>query len=98
MRIVCVADTHELHRELVVPPGDMLIHAGDITFFSKRPSMIQDFNDWLGELPHKYKVVTLGNHDFAFEADPNLRRVLTNAALLLDESVEIEGSGFGLPR
>ena len=37
MRIVCIADTHELHRELAVPPGDLLIHAGDITAMLKRP-------------------------------------------------------------
>jgi hypothetical protein len=37
MRIVCIADTYELHRELVVPPGDLLIHAGDITTRLKRP-------------------------------------------------------------
>jgi hypothetical protein len=33
--IVCISDTHELHRELDVPHGDILIHAGDFTMFSK---------------------------------------------------------------
>ncbi len=31
MRIVCISDTHSMHREIVVPDGDMLIHAGDLT-------------------------------------------------------------------
>jgi hypothetical protein len=44
IRIVCVSDTHELHREIDIPSGDMLIHAGDFTFFSKRPSTIADFD------------------------------------------------------
>jgi predicted phosphodiesterase len=32
MRIVLISDTHGLHRQLEVPPGDLLIHAGDFTF------------------------------------------------------------------
>jgi hypothetical protein len=57
LKIICLSDTHELHRDVDVPDGDLLIHAGDITFFSRRPSVLTDFNDWLGELPHLYKVV-----------------------------------------
>jgi len=91
MRIVCISDTHERHRELIVPPGDMLIHAGDLTSFSKRPSMIIDFNRWLGELPHRYKIVTFGNHEFAFEADPRLRDQLSNATVLINEAAEVGG-------
>ena len=34
MKIVCLFDTHELHRDVEVPDGDLLIHAGDITFFA----------------------------------------------------------------
>ena len=91
MRIVCIADTHELHRELVVPPGDMLIHAGDFTFFSKRQSQIHDFNDWLGSLPHRHKIVVPGNHEFLLEAEPEMRRAITNATLLINEEVKIAG-------
>ena len=35
VRIVCISDTHELHRELSVPDGDLLIHSGDFTFFNQ---------------------------------------------------------------
>jgi Icc-related predicted phosphoesterase len=90
VRVVCLADTHELHRELDVPRGDLLIHAGDFTFWN-HISMIQDFNDWLGELPHLYKVVIPGNHDRAFGRDPKLRSKITNARLLINESVTIAG-------
>ena len=71
MRIVCIGDTHELYRELVVPPGDLLVHAGDFTFYSKPPSIVSDFNDWLGSLPHRHKVVVPGNHEFALEEPRN---------------------------
>src|ERR1035437_6153833 len=70
MRVVCISDTHELHRELKVPGGDLLIHAGDFTSFGKGTKEILDFNDWLGDLPHRYKVLTCGNHEYAMEADP----------------------------
>ena len=63
MRIVCISDTHERHEEIAVPPGDILIHAGDMTWQGERKP-IEDFNAWLGTLPHRHKIVVAGNHDF----------------------------------
>jgi hypothetical protein len=31
LKIVCISDTHGKHRNLKVPDGDVLVHAGDIT-------------------------------------------------------------------
>jgi hypothetical protein len=90
MRIVCISDTHEFHRDVEVPDGDLLIHAGDFTYFSKRPSMLFDFDDWLGSLPHEHKVVVPGNHEFLLEY-PQHRPAITNATLLIGEGIEIEG-------
>lgn len=89
MRVVCISDTHELHRELAVPPGDLLIHAGDFTFFGRGRRAIVDFNAWLGELPHPNKVITCGNHEFSMDTDPSLRNLITNATLLINESVMV---------
>jgi hypothetical protein len=61
LRIVCISDTHELHRELVVPPGDVLIHAGDFMFFGKGTQAITDFNSWLGESTDRDRDVTVQN-------------------------------------
>lgn len=91
MRLVCLSDTHGRHRELKVPDGDLLLHAGD---FSKRgtPAEIRDFNAWLAELPHAHKVVIAGNHDFLFEREPALARELLSAATYLEDSgCEIAG-------
>jgi Icc-related predicted phosphoesterase len=74
-----------------VPDGDILIHAGDFTMFSESLDVVVDFNDWLGELPHRYKIVVPGNHEFFLEADPSDRSLLSNATLLINEGVEIEG-------
>lgn len=90
MRIVLISDTHELHRELAVPRGDLLIHAGDFTVLSKRPWMYRHFDLWLGELPHRHKIIIPGNHDFLLE-DPRQRSAITNATLLVDSGVVVEG-------
>ena len=66
VRIVCISDTHNRYRELTVPDGDILIHAGDITrrgYFSE----LKDFNDWMQTLPHKHKVVIAGNHELSLD-------------------------------
>ena len=97
VRVVCISDTHELHRELNVPVGDLMIHAGDFTFWN-HTSKIRDFNEWLGELPHPYKVVIPGNHDRAFHKDPSFRALITNGVLLINEGVRVLGlSIWGSP-
>jgi Icc-related predicted phosphoesterase len=89
VRIVCISDTHELHRELDIPAGDILIHAGDFTFMSKRPSKVADFDRWLGELRHPIKIVIRGNHDSLVEAGVVTR--LLNATLLINRGMEGHG-------
>ena len=90
MRIVCIADTHGLHRQLELPGGDLLVHAGDFTLDSKPPSIVSDFNAWLGSLPHRHKVVVPGNHEFVLK-EPRNQGAITNAILLVDSGVEVEG-------
>jgi hypothetical protein len=41
--------------------------------FSKNLSAIEDFNEWLGELPHRHKIVVPGNHEFFLESNPERR-------------------------
>jgi Icc-related predicted phosphoesterase len=90
LRLVPLSDTHELHREVDVPSGDILIHAGDFTMFSRNLRAIEDFNTWLGELPHQ-PIVVPGNHEFFLERDPSRRALLSNAIVLINESVEVYG-------
>lgn len=93
MRVVCLSDTHDRHQGLVVPDGDVLVHAGDLT---GRGSFLQvrAFDDWLGTLPHRHKLVIAGNHDFGFERDPDARRWLRHATYLQDSGVTIDGVKF----
>jgi calcineurin-like phosphoesterase family protein len=90
IRLVLISDTHELHRELDVPDGDILIHCGDISMMSRSLAAIEDFDDWLGGLPHKVKLLVPGNHEFVLE-NPGRRGLITNATMLVNESVTVMG-------
>ena len=54
-RIVVVSDTHNNHARLAVPPGDVLVHCGDLTNRGSAPELT-DVNAWLASLPHAHKV------------------------------------------
>ena len=58
---------------------------------SKSASAILDFNEWLGDLPHRWKILIPGNHEFFLEADPSRRRLISNAIVLINEGVEVAG-------
>ncbi|KAI9803116.1 MAG: hypothetical protein M1833_001187 [Piccolia ochrophora] len=69
IRVVCISDTH--CRTQAIPPGDVLIHAGDLTN-AGTVAEIQPQVDWLKRMPHPHKVVVAGNHDSFF--DPTARK------------------------
>ena len=94
LKCIAIADTHGMYKDLEIPDGDILIHAGDITRHGKL-SELNDFNDWLGEQPHKHKIIIAGNHDWCFERQKETSiKILTNAIYLEDQSIEIEGHKF----
>jgi hypothetical protein len=87
MIMVFLSDTHLLEKELIVPPGQILVHCGDASFMGL--DNVAAFDQWLGELPHPYKVFVPGNHDAAFT-----KSRLSNATVLINEGVEIAGLKF----
>ena len=94
MKIVCVSDTHGLHDRVRVPDGDVLVHAGDLTNHGEW-EQLASFNRWLGDLPHRHKVVIAGNHDFCFEQDAErAASMITHGHYLFDTAVDIEGVKF----
>lgn len=94
MKLVCLADTHGYHRRLTVPAGDVLIFAGDFTSVNSDVELF-DFNDWLGDLPHSYKLFVAGNHDWCFETHlAASQKALTNAIYLQDSYHIIGGVKF----
>ncbi|MEQ1503619.1 MAG: metallophosphatase domain-containing protein [Myxococcota bacterium] len=97
MRVVCLSDVHSRFAGLVVPDGDLLVVAGDLTRRGTREE-IGAFDDWLATLPHPHKVVIAGNHDFGFERDPAARTWITAGTYLQDEGCRVGGlSVWGSP-
>ncbi len=94
MRIVCISDTHSMHRQVSVPDGDLLIHAGDCLGVGTLDELA-DLNDWLGSLPHRHKLLVAGNHDWCLQDEPaDAEAMLTNVTYLRDRETLVEGLRF----
>ena len=107
VRIVLISDTHNRHKMLEMPEGDILIHAGDFTNNGTEQE-IGEFDGWLASLDYQHKIVVPGNHDTGMDEkallvqDANQESVqvaeLANATVLRGEMVEVMGLRvFGLP-
>eukprot|EP01137_Pigoraptor_chileana_P007470 Opistho-2@53120 len=68
VRLVCISDTHLRTDNLVVPPGDILIHAGDFTSTGKQTE-VEHFVAFMKSQPHQHKIVIAGNHEIPFDED-----------------------------
>lgn len=105
-RVVCISDTHSQHDKLPpLPPGDILIHAGDLTE-SGGKGQVDKALAWLHAAPHPYKIVIAGNHDTVL-AEPTTRDAFLakypGLIYLEDSSATIEVRGrlltvYGSPR
>lgn len=100
MKIVCLADTHNRLGKIKVPDGDLLAHAGDLTI-EGRPGEVARELDVMAALPHAYKVLVAGNHDWLFQKEPGIARAMCqerNITYLQDSYTEIgDLSVFGSP-
>jgi calcineurin-like phosphoesterase family protein len=66
IKIICISDTHNAQPHL--PPGDILLHAGDLTQTGNIPKLQAQLN-WLNSQPHQHKILIAGNHDKVLDAD-----------------------------
>ena len=76
MRLVAISDTHCRLRKVTVPSGDLLIHAGDLTFRGDILEISQELRE-LGRIAKNFTygcVLTAGNHDFLAERNPDLMK------------------------
>lgn len=64
IKVVCISDTH--NAQPVVPDGDILIHAGDLTNKGSLAELQAQLT-WLQSLPHAHKIVIAGNHDLLLD-------------------------------
>ena len=94
MKFVAISDTHGCHRQLKLPKGDVLLHAGDVCD-QGNASQVEDFLDWLSGLDFQYKIIIGGSHDI----DLNTKRSLL-AVELPKGIVQLKNSGIvieGIP-
>jgi len=100
LKWVCISDTHGDHENVSLPPGDVLIHAGDLTGHGTEPET-QAFFRWFGMQNYSHKICVAGNHDTYIEKDVAACQQMANAAgviLLNDSGCNIEGvSVWGSP-
>lgn len=84
MKIVALADNHNMYYDFEVPECDVLIHAGDFSgagFFLE----FEDFLEWFNVQPARHKIFIAGNHDKALFFEPNRSKSLE----LLEQYPEI---------
>lgn len=99
MKIVCISDTHNQQRNVMLPPGDVLVHAGDMTNHGT-PVEIYQVALWIDKHRKNYKsvVITPGNHDILFEKDEIWAREyfsgMKNVHVLINQEVVIDGMRF----
>jgi Icc-related predicted phosphoesterase len=97
MRIIAISDTHGFHRDVKIPDGDVLVHAGDITM-NGETDVIVDFVRWIAKLPHRHKIVVPGNHDRSLDISQTkydggavrMFELMRDVHYLVDESRTLE--------
>jgi hypothetical protein len=93
LRFVCMSDTHnEIHR-LNIPDGDVFVHCGDAVNYETSARDLPIFNEFVGALPHRYKIFVSGNHCVSLDPNrPDLsQNLLFNMTYVQDQLVDIEG-------
>lgn len=94
MKVICISDTHTKHEKIALMEGDVIIHAGDISYQGLEQE-VYPFLDWYASLNYKYKILIAGNHDFGFENSDRLEYEQyckdKGIIYLNDSGVEIEG-------
>lgn len=87
MKLVCISDTHGDHEQVVLPAGDVLIHAGDLTGHGTEQETLA-FMQWFGLQDFEHKLCVAGNHDTFMESEPDLAAEFArhNGVYLLNDS------------
>jgi len=87
VKIVAISDSHGLHKDVMLPKGDLLIHAGDV---SNKGSLdeIQDFLQWFSVQEFEHKIFIAGNHDFYFEksSTEDIANIIPDNVIYLNDS------------
>ena len=106
MKITFISDTHTKHRQLKLPGGDLLIHAGDLMNSGYSQYEVEDFCKWFESQNYDNCVFIAGNHDRLFENEPELVKeivdgygvdYLQDSELVIGEEWETQVKIWGSP-
>ena len=101
MKILCISDTHSLHRQIPLDwlsnegnEIDTIIHAGDVSNTGTL-QQIENFCEWYDSLNFTNKIFICGNHDWGFQKQPEaVAEIISrypSITYLQDSSVIIDG-------
>jgi Icc-related predicted phosphoesterase len=87
LKFTAISDTHGKHQQLSLAPGEVLIHAGDISGRGNETEVI-DFLNWFTQQNFEHKILIAGNHDFYFEreTDEQIKKILPKNIIYLNDS------------
>jgi hypothetical protein len=93
LRFVCMSDTHNEISKISIPYGDVFVHCGDAVNHRTSARDLINFNQFVGQLPHKYKLFISGNHCVCLNPQQPERsqKLLSNMTYIQDQLVDIEG-------
>jgi Icc-related predicted phosphoesterase len=97
--ITCLSDTHRFHQGITIPECDVVVFAGDAGWEDWTGDLreVEKFLWWFRCLPAKYKVMTVGNHDYAAAYHSSIVSSLAeeyDIHYLINDSVIIDGIKF----
>jgi Icc-related predicted phosphoesterase len=93
LKITAISDSHGRHNKLVLPEGDVLVHAGDSTGRGQSGEILP-FLDWVEKQDFAHKVIIPGNHDWGFANEPGrylMECQSRSIHLLMESGVELDG-------
>jgi len=96
LKIIAISDTHSRHREVKLPKGDILVHAGDISYKGRKDELI-DFLVWFSTQKFPHKIFIAGNHDFFLEhaGQNEIKKLIPEGVTYLNDSgITINGTKF----
>jgi Icc-related predicted phosphoesterase len=69
-KLVLCSDLHNRQKHILLPPGDILVCAGDWTSMG-RSHEVRDFFKWFGSVgDYAFRICCAGNHDFMADREP----------------------------